>query len=47
MKNGDIDTKGLKSKKGINIQLNQKIDSRGIYVRQNGIYILYNILSNV
>ena len=47
MKNGDIYTKGLKSKKGINVWLTQKIDLKGIYVRQKAIYILYSILYNV
>ena len=30
MKNGDIDTKGRKTKKGINVQLTQKIDLKGV-----------------
>ena len=47
MKNGDIYTKGLKSKKGSNIQLTQKIDYRAIYGRLKAICILYSILVNV
>ena len=47
MKNGDIYTKGLKSKKGINVCLTLKIDYRAIYGRQKAMYILYSILSNV